>query len=347
MRQKKRLGMIITACGLILQLCACDTGSTAAGEPLQESREDLLGTVISVSIYDKASDELLEDCFAVVSDIDRRMSVNRKDSEVSKLNQSAGKSVQMSKDIYGLLQKSVAISEKSGGAFDASIGAVSSLWKEDGYFAVLPEDTAIQQALPLVDYRRIQLEQGAKVTLEQPGMQVDLGGIAKGYACDQVYELLKENKVEHALLDFGGNIYACGTKPDGSSWRVGVREPRANSSELVGAVAVKDQAVVTSGIYERHFEKNGTDYHHLLDPKTGYPAANELLSVTIISDSSTEADCLSTACFVLGLEKGMQLAEQYENAEAIFITDTRTVYLTDGVRDSFRISNQEYQLARQ
>jgi len=182
---------------------------------------------------------------------------------------------------------------------------------------------------------------GNSVTLDS-GMMLDLGGIAKGFAADKAVEIYAQYGVTSALLNLGGNIYAYGQKQDGSDFRIGLRDPFGGEGEYAAVVSVHDTSVVTSGVYERYFESNGQTYHHLFDPKTGYPCDNSLQSVTIICTSSTQADALSTALFVMGTEDGMKLAEQLDGVEAVFITDDHQIYVTSGLAESIEITNEAF-----
>ncbi|MDI3535253.1 MAG: FAD:protein transferase, partial [Thermosediminibacterales bacterium] len=177
------------------------------------------------------------------------------------------------------------------------------------------------------------------IMLKKEEMMLDLGGIAKGYAADEVSKILKENHVKHAIVNLGGNVLAYGNKPDGSKWRIGIQKPFAPRGDYAGVVSVINKAVVTSGIYERYFEENGKIYHHILDPETGYPVENNLMSVTIITDKSIDADSLSTSVFAMGLKEGLNLIEKLDNTEAIFITKDSKIYLTSGLKNSFKLTD--------
>lgn len=177
------------------------------------------------------------------------------------------------------------------------------------------------------------------------GMSLDTGAIAKGFITDRLVSVLRERKIESALLNLGGNLYLYGTKPDGSDWTIGIRDPFGLQGDYMATVSLKDTSIVTSGIYERYFEADGKRYHHILNPKTGYPEDNELASVSIISPSSTMCDGLSTTCFLLGLGKGMELIESLENAEAIMITRDKKVYLSSGLKNGkipFKLVDTNY-----
>jgi thiamine biosynthesis lipoprotein len=305
-------------------------------------RDDLLGTVITLTAYDGTTESTLNAAFSVIEDIDRRMSAGGPNSEVYKLNEQGGGTV--SADIYALIDRAVAVSNWSGGAFDIAIGGITSLWKTDGTFGKLPEQEAIRAALPTANYRHLVLENANRIRFARQGLKIDLGAIAKGYACDQIRKYLIEKAgVRTALLDLGGNIHAIGKKPDGTEWKIGIASPLPEDEAIACAVSLSNQSVVTSGGYQRYFEQDGVFYHHILDPRTGYPTDNELLSATVISPvSATEADALSTACFVLGLKKGQALLESKEGYEGLFITKDKQVYITEGLKGKVEIIDQRF-----
>jgi thiamine biosynthesis lipoprotein len=335
--------------GLILFAGGCGNSASSGQEELHTYRQGgLLGTVVTVSLYGEDAEAAANQCFDAIADIDRRMSVNRPDSEISLLNQNGGRSaVSVSPDTYALIGRSLYFSGKSGGAFDVSIGAVTDLWKIDGTFARLPSLQEIETRLPLVDYRNIVTHGENSVSLARAGMIIDLGGIAKGYACDRSAQILKDSQIKSALLDLGGNVFALGGKPDGSAWRVGIKSPVIGDSSIACALEIRDKSVVTSGGYERFLEHEGVVYHHLLNPETGMSARGGLLSVTIVADSSTDADILSTACFVLGLENGMRLLQEEDTQgyEAIFITEDKQIFATAGIQRNIINISPAYTLA--
>jgi thiamine biosynthesis lipoprotein len=340
-----------TSCLLTLIILTLCSGLSGCGGQHEKDnsiehavRDNLLGTVVSISIPGGAPESLFALCFEAIKDIDRRMSTTNADSEISLLCENAGNSFDISADVSDLLKRAVYFSDISGGAFDVSIGVITSLWKENGLFSVLPPDEEIQAKLPYIGYEHISFSDDGRAASIPQGMQIDLGSIAKGYACEVVKDILEANGVRHALLDLGGNIHVIGHKVDGSKWRVGVRDPMIGKNDYVLVVEVSDMSVVTSGGYERNFERDGVKYHHILDPKTGYPAESGLLSATIISHSSADADALSTACFVLGAEESMRIIESLDGVEGVFITAEQTIYATSGIMDALTITNPAYTL---
>ena len=199
----------------------------------------------------------------------------------------------------------------------------------------------------LVDYKKLSLnKKNLTAKLEEEGMKVDLGAIAKGYAADEVARVLKESGVEHAIVNLGGNIMTLGGNPNGNPWRIGIQDPFNPRGDFLGVVFVKDQTVVTSGTYERYFEENGKKYHHILNPATGYPIENNLHSVSIITDKSIDGDGLSTAALLIGLEEGVKLIESLEHVEAIFITSDKKVYISSGLKNNFKIIKPEFKLIK-
>ena len=208
--------------------------------------------------------------------------------------------------------------------------------------ARVPTEEEIEKALSLVDYRKLVLNpEDNSAKLLQEGMKLDLGAIAKGYAADEVGKLLKEEDIESAYINLGGNVLLVGGKPDGSPWKIGVQDPRLNRGNVMASIELIDKTIVTSGNYERYFEEDGVIYHHILDPDSGYPANSNVISVSIICDSSLDADALSTSIFILGLEKGLELINQLEGFEAIFITDNLGVVLTEGLKGKVTLLNND------
>lgn len=305
-------------------LCLLLLGGCAAPTPL--TRDTVaMDTVISISLYDSQDEGLIAACFDRLAEYEALFSRTDPESEVARLNAAAGEAMPLSADTRELLTLGKAFSERTNGAFDITIATVSALW--DFSSGTLPDAAALADAAARVDWRALDVtETGATL---QNGAAVDLGGIAKGYAADRLAEYLRAEGVTSALLDLGGNVYALGDK-NGKPFAVGIRDPQ-NEASLAAVVRVRDKSVVTSGVYERGFTKDGVRYHHLLDPKTGYPVQNGLASVTIVSERSVEADALSTACFVLGLQDGLALVEATDGVEALFIAADGSLIASSGL----------------
>lgn len=293
-------------------------------EPLSETGLQL-DTAVTVTLYDSSDRSLLDRCMELCGGYEQLFSRTLPDSEISRLNR--GEISSLSPGTCALLSEGLRYSALSDGAFDLTIGAVSALWDFSSGEGEVPDPAAIAAALPTVGWEKVE-QNGDRISLPA-GTQIDPGAIAKGYIADRLKEFLQENGVESAIIDLGGNVLCVGGKPDGTPFRIGIRRPFSDASDSMAVLEVVDRSVVTSGVYERCFEEDGVFYHHLLDPETGYPCDSGLLSVTILSDSSMEGDALSTACFVLGLEKGMELAVS-AGVEAIFIDEEYGLHFTPG-----------------
>ena len=259
------------------------------------------------------------------------------ESDVSRINRSAGvKREPVSAETYGILSFATECSVASAGLFDVTAGPLIDLW-DYRHASLPPEKERITAALPLVNYRDLELcpaENSAE--LRKTGQSLDLGGIGKGFASDRFMEIFHEYGVTSAWSNIGGNVSTLGSKPDGSPWRVGIRHPRQNG--LVGAVAVTGQSVVTSGDYERYFiDSEGRRFHHILNPVTGYPADAGLLSATVVAKSAMVADAVSTAVFVVGLERGLAFVRNYQ-VEAVLVDAQLRVYVTRGLRRNYQAS---------
>ena len=287
-------------------------------------------TVVTITVYDKDSEDVLDTCVAKCEDYNARFSRTSEGSEIYELNHANGEPVTLSGDTVDLIQKGVEYSRLADGKFDITIAPLSDLWDFKNNTGTVPDDTAIQEAKTHIGYENVRVD-GNTVQLLDPEAAIDLGGIAKGYIADQLKAYLKEQNVSHALINLGGNVLALGGKPDGSDYNIGIQKPFAQNGEAITSVKIKDQSVVSSGIYERYYRVNGKLYHHILDTSTGYPVENHLYQVTIISDISMDGDALSTTCFSLGLKKGMQLVEQTDGVEAIFVSDDGTITCSSGI----------------
>lgn len=312
---------VITA----LLLSGCRSGTAA---PAVTKTAVALNTTVVLSLYDKnAEASVLDDCIKEISRYENLFSRTRPDSDVARINSAGGAWVEVSSDTLSLIRASVQISEKSGGAFDITVEPLTALWDFTGDHPHRPTDEAIHSAAGHIGYKKIEVE-GNRVRLTDPQAGIDLGGAAKGYIADRLREYLKERGVRSALINLGGNVLALGGK-DGGDFAIGIRDP-GREEALAATVPVRDRSVVTSGSYERGFTQDGVWYHHILDPATGRPADNGLASVTILSDQSAWGDMLSTACFVLGKDKGLALVEQTPGVEALFIATDGTQTASSG-----------------
>lgn len=317
---KKFKNICLLVVGSLLLLCGCSKLST---QPLTYTGT-ALDTVISIQIYDSSDEALLDHCVELCEQYEGQFSRTIETSEISLINNAGGNAVEVSEETIKLIKKGIYYGDLSSGAFDITIGSVSSLWDFTSENAVPPSDEAIATALAHVNYENIIIENNT-VRLTDPYSKIDLGAIAKGYIADRIKDYLESEGVKHALINLGGNVLAIGNKLDGSDFNIGIQTPFDLEAGPITSAKINDQSIVTSGNYQRYFEYENTLYHHILDPATGKPCNNGLNSVTIITDSSLTADALSTTCFVLGPEKGMKLINQLDNVDAIFIDENNNI----------------------
>lgn len=294
-----------------------------------------MDTVMNLKVY-STDDKAIKAAEEEINRLDAFLDRGNEESEIYKLN--AEKSAAVSEETAEIISKALSVSALTEGAFDITIAPVMDLW---GFYSKeyhVPTDEELNAVLDGVGYEKIQLD-GNHVVLPE-NTSIDLGGIGKGYTSDRVAEILKSNGVSSAIISLGGNVHALGAKPSGEKWTVGIADPE-NSSSIIGKVKVRDRAVITSGGYQRFFEQDGKTYHHIIDPATGKSSESGLLSVTVISESGIRADGLSTALFVMGIDRAAQLWREGDDFEAVFVGDDGTITITDGIENDFE-SEHDY-----
>jgi thiamine biosynthesis lipoprotein len=282
-------------------------------------------TVIAIQLNDSTDESLIDDCFDLADTYEHYFSRTLEGSDIYEINHAGGGWVTVHDETLELIQAGISYGEFSDGIFDITIGALTELWNIPDNDGVIPPEDEIKAAAATVDYTQIQIN-GNRVALKNPDAKLDLGGIAKGYAADAMKAYLNEKGATEGFINLGGNVLTLGEKKDGEPYRIGIRRPFGEENDAITTAEVTDKSVVTSGSYERYFEKDGRIYHHILDPVSGYPYDNDLNAVTIISDSSMEGDALSTICFALGKEKGMELINSMPDISAIFIDRENRLY---------------------
>lgn len=306
-------------------------------------------TIIKIQLYGTSDETYINECFKLAEKYENLFSNTIEDSDVSRINESAGEFVTVDPETIALIETGISYGELSQGKFDITIGNLSELWniseiakntnnsdnKVDA--SVLPSEEEVLSLLSHVDYKNIVI-QNDLVKLTDPDAKLDLGGIAKGYIADKMKEYLTEAGITSGFINLGGNVLTLGEKSNGSGYNIGIQRPFSQTGESIVSVQVKDMSVVSSGVYERYYRIDDTLYHHILDTTTGYPYENELYEVTIISKSSVDGDALSTTCFALGLEKGMELIESLPDTEAIFITSDEEIHTTSGIGEEIGIT---------
>ncbi len=324
MNKKQKNSIILTAALLILLLIAAVTAILfpSSKKPISQT-EFALDTICTVSLYEWSGDgeQLLSNAFALCRRYENMLSTTVSGSDIFNINHSHGKTVTVSAETATLLSDALTYCEMSGGKFDITIYPVKQLWDFSGNSHSIPDRGALEGALAQVNYRHVVINENS-VTLPD-GSGIDLGAVAKGYITDKMAEYLQSKKVNAAVIDLGGNIRVIGSKPDGSKWKIGIQKPFDSGS--IQTVQASDEAIVTSGIYQRYFITNDVLYHHILDPSTGMPCDTGLSSVTIIAPSAELADVLSTVCMLLGYEQSCQLLQNFPNVQAVFITSEMQV----------------------
>lgn len=358
MKKRKLLLALLCTALVCLPLAGCNKNAASGNESVTQSeaaeennsgstKSDneytadvfAMDTYMTLTAYGEHAEEAVEAGIDEIQRLDALLSTGNADSEVAQINANGGGT--MSEDTSYLVKRALDIYQSTNGAFDISIYPVMQLWGfTTGDFAV-PSEENLAAKLALVDAGKISVtEENGETSIALPeGMEIDLGGIAKGYTSGRVMEIMKSYGVESAVINLGGNAHVLGNKTDGSQWKVGIQDPEDENGYL-GGVSVTDKAIITSGGYERYFvdEATGVKYHHIIDPKTGYSANNGLISVTIVSADSTLADGLSTSLFVLGTQDAITYCEEHcgeDGFDAIMEDEDGKLYITDGIYDDF------------
>lgn len=324
---------------------ACGREEAASDIAARQYVDTAMGTVIQQTLYcgsEEAAEEFFGEVMGLLETLEGDLlSWRLEGSEVYRVNAEAGREegIVLSRELWDILEQCLEVYRDSEGAFDVTIGPVVRLWNIDQWAAgrqegefQLPEPEELRQALAGCGSDRLKTEEGEQPRLFMPeGMQLDLGAAGKGLALSKLGDLLERNpEISGAVISLGGSILTYGKKPDGSTWKVGIMNP-ADTSSNVAILSLEGQwCVSTSGDYERYAEVDGVRYHHILDPKTGYPADSGVRGVTILAKDGLISDALSTACFILGAEKGMELAEKY-GAEALFVLENGEIVMTRGM----------------
>lgn len=343
----RKLMCLAAAFVFVLALTGCG-GENAektqdAGEPLSKEVY-AMDTYMTLSAYGDNAEKALDESEKEIKRIDAMLSTGDPESEISRLNK-AGK-LKVSDETFGLVKRAVEIGETADGVFDISIYPVMREWGFTDKNYKVPTDEALKAALDRVDASKIELDEETKtVSFAEDGMEIDLGGIAKGYTSDRVIDIMKDCGVEHALINLGGNVKVLSNKPDGSNWRVAIIDPE-NEEQYIGGVEVADKAVITSGGYQRYFEEDGKRYFHIIDISDGYPADNGLISTTIVSEDGTLADALSTTLFIMGPDRAADYWKKHKDEfDAVLVKDDGTILVTEGIENDY-FTDGEFEVIR-
>jgi len=319
---------------------------TVHGEVPLSRTERVLWTTCTITLCDHPSEGALASCFDRLHEIERRMGTGVPGSEVEAINAAAGKqAVPVSDDLFFLTGKALSVARLSGGLFDLTVGPLIEAWRMNRDSPDIPPKKQIVGALALIDWHDVVRDEKAKtIFLERPSMRLDLGGFIKGYAADETVRIFSGYGVTSALIDLGGNIFAMGTSPSGSPWKIGIQSPDQARGVFLAIVQVTGGSVVTAGVYEHYFVKKGRRYHHIMDIRSGFPVENGLLSVTVIADTSTYADAFDTALLVIGKTHVLRLAEKL-GLNVVMVDDHHRVWVTPGTKRILTITDPTYSYA--
>ena len=310
------------------------TNSTTASSAQPVSQEIFaMDTYMTVTAYGDNAQKGVTDAIAEIQRLDNLLSIGKEDSEISKLNKSGCAAV--SDDTAVMVTKALDLYKSTGGAFDITVLPLMELWGFTTQDYYVPTEDEIQSTLQRVGADKLTWDESTKTLTLGDKQEIDLGGIAKGFTSSRIMEIFKKDGVTCGMVSLGGNVHLLGTKQDGSAWRVGIQDPN-NTDDMLGVLEANDCAVITSGAYERNFEKDGVTYHHIIDPATGKPSNSGLTSVTIVSKDGTLADGLSTSLFVMGKDKAIAYWKQHaDEFDTILVDKDRNVYITEGIAGNF------------
>lgn len=328
---------MICLCVCLFAGCGTETknapGGKEAGENTGIAKETAeifaMNTVMDLTVYAEQPSDILAEAKAAIYKYENLFSVNVESSDVAKLNSAGGEPVQVSAETYELIRKSLDVSARTDGLFDISIYPLVRAWGFTTEQYRIPDEEERMRLLEAVDCTKIQLMGDNMVCLPEQ-MQIDLGGIAKGYVSQKLIELFRERGASGAVVSLGGNVQTFGKKPDGKPFTVGITDP-SDDRGMIGTIEVEERAVITSGSYQRYFERDGICYHHIMDKRTGAPAQSDLKSVTILSDQGEIADSLATALFVMGKEKAIAFDRENDDIQCILVDDQNEVWVSDGI----------------
>ncbi|MGI6254282.1 MAG: FAD:protein FMN transferase [Acutalibacter sp.] len=342
LQKKRRLVILCLVAGILVLALGVGLGMAAVGEGYTLTTY-AMGSFVQQTVYGGNREEAASAASTAVVELEDLISRNVADSDIIRLNQAAGTEfLEIDQRSWDVLNTSLQVCQASDGAFDVTIGPISGLWGFDTEEPHRPQDSTIQSLLPMVDYKNLSLLEDGTAALQIHGAALDLGAVGKGAGCDAAVAAYQENGVDRAIVSVGGSVGVYGKKPWDQPWRIAVRNPDTQGS--LGELAIYEGFLSTSGSYEKYFTQDGVTYHHILDPRTGYPAESGLLSVTVWSSGGALSDALSTACFVLGMEDSLPLLEEFD-CGGIFITEDHQIYVTENLQDAFTLEAEGYTLA--
>ncbi|WP_416037756.1 FAD:protein FMN transferase [Lactococcus formosensis] len=350
----KKLFIFLTAAVSIFLLAACSSNKETRDLLEQPIKKDAttMGTYIQVTVYDKGKEKAVEEALNIAKKYNDWVSVDQANSVVDEINDNAGiKPVKVNSEIYQLIKLGYNYSAKNMG-YDITIGPLGKLWNIGFPDARKPSQSEIDNVLPLINYQFIEFnEKESTVYLREKGARLDLGSIAKGYTAMKMVESLKDNGVTTGIVDLGSSsIYVIGHSPrqTNDAWTIAIKDPNDPEKSQLGILKASDQHVNTSGIYERYLEIDGHRYSHILNPKTGFPFDNDIASITLLisGEDATNGDGLSTMIYAMGTKKGYEYVQSLKNVQAVFVDKDNKVYITDGLKDKFDLTSENYKIGQ-
>lgn len=338
MKTGKKIGAAIAVIALGFLIWLGSRQNTGLKETAYVKDVFAMDTYFVLKAYGSDGEDALIACENKIQELEKLFSVTMEESDVRKLNQRTDCSVE--DDTLTLLRRALSLCEETGGALDITLYPVLRKWGFTADSYCVPSREELSKLLEKVNYEQVTIDETTGVVAFPEGVELDLGAVAKGYTGDCLLEILKEQGVTSAMVDLGGNVQVLGSKPDGSLWKIAVRNPFDTAKEL-GILEVYDKCVITSGSYERFFEQDGTKYWHILDPEDGYPADSGLVSVTVVGEDGFRCDGLSTALFVMGRKEAESFWRQAGDFEMILVTTEGSLFITEGLKDCF-VSGEDW-----
>jgi len=344
---KKLLCVLVIGSLAFFSFSSC---ASSKNEPYEKTNL-VMDTPVTLKAYGINAQKAVEESFKILDKIDNMANVTKSNSDISKINSASGKGyVKVNPEIMKMVETSIKYSKLTDGAFDITLGPIINLWGIGTDKERLPSDAEIKAKLSLVGYSKIRInEKDNSIMLLKEGMALDLGGIAKGFAADEVLKIFKKYNIENGLINLGSSsMYAIGKNESDKQWAIGIKHPRSdNPDNYLGIIKISNEALSTSGDYERYFIKSGKRYHHIIDSKTGYPSESGVMSDTIViqgkvPDNSMIADILTTTVFVLGPEKGLKFVESLPNVACEVTTSDNKIYTSKGFKTQIENLNKDF-----
>ena len=348
MKKWYRIAAVVVAMTAVIAMVII-SGVRRSGESEYTRNTITMGTAASFTVYGRHGSENIDEMLKLIDSLDKDMlSWRSTDSEIYRVNTTykPGENVAVSSELADVLKQTLDISRSHDDLLDITIRPLADVWGIEDGKTEIPSQADIDSALKLVDVSKVSVD-GDNVRISETGMMLDLGAVGKGYGCDRAAEYLNGTDAAGACVALGGSIVVYGSKPDGTAWKVGVKDPRAGEGTTMGVISIDDGETVfvsTSGDYEKYFEQDGRRYHHILDPQTGYPAWKGTIAATVVCDNGLTSDAMSTLCMLMDKDAAMKTVQEY-GADAILIDKDKNVYVSEGLKDKFTITAADYKLA--